>query len=335
MAVRSITDPVINKISLAEYNAKVAAGTITDDMITDQVWIDTALTVPVQNKLVNIEANAQVNKIEDVKVNGASLTVTNKAVNVVVPTKTSEITNDSGFITANDIPEAQEVPTKTSDLTNDSGFITSASLPTKTSDLTNDSGFITGYTESDPTVPAWAKATTKPSYTYNEITDKPTLSAVATSGSYNDLSNKPTLFSGSYDDLSGKPTLFSGSYNDLTDKPTIPSVAGLASETYVQNAVADKATTNYVDTKVANLVNSAPTTLDTLGEVATAIQNNASVVEALNSAIGSKANSTDLAAVATSGSYNDLTNKPTLFSGSYNDLTDKPTLHTCTLKIWD
>lgn len=35
------------------------------------------------------------------------------------------------------------LPTKTSDLTNDSGFITSASLPTKTSDLNNDSGFIT------------------------------------------------------------------------------------------------------------------------------------------------------------------------------------------------
>ena len=33
----------------------------------------------------------------------------------------------------------------------------------------------------------------------------------------------------------------------------------------------------------------------------------------------------NLAAVATSGSYNDLTDKPT-FSGSYNDLTDKPTL---------
>lgn len=35
------------------------------------------------------------------------------------------------------------IPTKTSDLTNDSGFVTSASIPTKTSDLTNDSGFIT------------------------------------------------------------------------------------------------------------------------------------------------------------------------------------------------
>jgi len=32
---------------------------------------------------------------------------------------------------------------------------------------------------------------------------------------------------------------FSGNYNDLTNKPTIPSVAGLASETYVNNAVAN------------------------------------------------------------------------------------------------
>lgn len=32
---------------------------------------------------------------------------------------------------------------------------------------------------------------------------------------------------------------FSGSYNDLTNKPTIPSIAGLASETYVNNAVAN------------------------------------------------------------------------------------------------
>ena len=37
--------------------------------------------------------------------------------------------------------------------------------------------------------------------------------------------------------------------------------------------------------------------------------------------------SNGLAAVARSGSYNDLTDKPT-FSGSYNDLTDKPTLAT-------
>lgn len=43
------------------------------------------------------------------------------------------------------------VPTKTSHLTNDSGFITSASLPTKVSDLVNDSGYITGISSSDVT----------------------------------------------------------------------------------------------------------------------------------------------------------------------------------------
>ena len=46
---------------------------------------------------------------------------------------------------------------------------TGTKIPSKTSDLTNDSGFITGYTETDPTVPSWAKATTKPSYTASEV----------------------------------------------------------------------------------------------------------------------------------------------------------------------
>lgn len=67
------------------------------------------------------------------------------------------------------------------------------SIPSKTSDLDNDSGYITGYTETDPTVPAWAKEATKPSYTYAEIGEKPTFSTVATSGSYNDLEDKPTI----------------------------------------------------------------------------------------------------------------------------------------------
>jgi hypothetical protein len=34
----------------------------------------------------------------------------------------------------------------------------------------------------------------------------------------------------------------------------------------------------------------------------------------------------NLATVATTGDYDDLLNKPSLFSGSYNDLTDKPTI---------
>ena len=42
-------------------------------------------------------------------------------------------------------------------------------IPTKVSQLTNDAGFITGYTETDPTVPSWAKASSKPSYTKTEV----------------------------------------------------------------------------------------------------------------------------------------------------------------------
>lgn len=44
-----------------------------------------------------------------------------------------------------------------------------AAIPTKTSDLANDSGFITDYVETDPTVPAWAKEASKPTYTASEV----------------------------------------------------------------------------------------------------------------------------------------------------------------------
>lgn len=51
---------------------------------------------------------------------------------------------------------------------------------------------------------------------------------------------------------------------------------------------------SYTDSKISNLINSAPTTLDTLGELATAMEENKSVVDVLNDAIGTKANSSDL-----------------------------------------
>ena len=63
------------------------------------------------------------------------------------------------------------VPTTTSQLTNNSGFITSADLPTNVSQLNNDVGYITSYTETDPTVPSWAKESTKPSYNLDEVSD--------------------------------------------------------------------------------------------------------------------------------------------------------------------
>ena len=54
--------------------------------------------------------------------------------------------------------------------------------------------------------------------------------------------------------------------------------------------IANKADMTYVDESIANLVNSAPDTLDTLGELAIAFNENKEVVDALNEAITNKQN---------------------------------------------
>lgn len=53
-------------------------------------------------------------------------------------------------------------------------------IPAKLSDLENDKGYITGYTENDPTVPAWAKAATKPTYTAAEVGALPDTTVIPT-----------------------------------------------------------------------------------------------------------------------------------------------------------
>lgn len=111
------------------------------------------------------------------------------------------------------------------------------------------------------------------------------------------------LTSVSWNDVTSKPTLFSGSYNDLTNKPTIPTNNNQLTNGagYItSSALSGYATETYVTTRGYltavswNDVQSKPT----------------------------------FATLATSGSYTDLSNKPTLFSGIYNDLTNKPTIPT-------
>lgn len=57
------------------------------------------------------------------------------------------------------------------------GKANSGDIPTKVSELDNDENYLTSYTETDPTVPDWAKADTKPSYTYDEVGADPEGSA--------------------------------------------------------------------------------------------------------------------------------------------------------------
>ena len=109
-----------------------------------------------------------------------------------------------------------------------------------------------------------------------------------------------------------------------------------------------EATKKYVDNSVAGLVDSAPETLNTLNELSAALGNDENFATTVSTQIGLKVDKTELnnyalkteipsaythpeshpasmitglATVATSGSYNDLTNKPTIPTVS-NDLTD-------------
>lgn len=100
-----------------------------------------------------------------------------------IPTKTSQLINDSGFLTSSN---GLITSVSWSDITNKPSFsdiaisgsyndlVDTPTIPTKTSELTNDSGYIT-------------------SVSWSDITNKPNFSTVATSGSYTDLSNTPTI----------------------------------------------------------------------------------------------------------------------------------------------
>ena len=96
--------------------------------------------------------------------------------------------------------------------------------------------------------------------------------------------------------------------------------------------ITDAYTKTQVDKKVSDLVNSAPETLDTLNELASALGNDSNFATTIATQMGNKANSSDvynksetdtllsdlaktsdLAIVATTGSYNDLLDKPTSF----------------------
>lgn len=96
------------------------------------------------------------------------------------------------------------------------------------------------YTETDPTVPAWAKAASKPKYTASEVGALPNTTTIPTTLAALTEDSTHRVVTDAEKTVWNAKSNFSGSYNDLTNKPTIPSIAGLATETYVDNAVANK-----------------------------------------------------------------------------------------------
>lgn len=110
-------------------------------------------------------------------------------------------------------------------VSNNVASITMPTVPTKTSDLQNDSGFITVSALNGYATETWVgQQGFLTNVTWDIITGKPTFATVATSGSYNDLSDKPTI-----------PT--SSDYVDLTSTQTITGTKTFQNSVEVENTL--------------------------------------------------------------------------------------------------
>ena len=129
--------------------------------------------------------------------------------------------------------------------------------------------------ETDPTVPDWAKADTKPTYDYSEILNTPEIpeeqvlsisndTIFLTNGGYVKLPASVAGFSGDYNDLTNIPTTVSSFENDAnyisTESQTIADVVSLGNSVNAQlknvtdpTDAQDAVTKSYVDNLIAQL----------------------------------------------------------------------------------
>ncbi|MGN0180404.1 MAG: hypothetical protein ACI4DY_13355 [Monoglobaceae bacterium] len=90
----------VNKILKADYDVYVEQGIITQQMIDNEAWIfidDNFLSAENLAKLNALDLNnlGEANAIDGVTVNGAAVTPDeNKVINIVIPTKLSDLTDD-------------------------------------------------------------------------------------------------------------------------------------------------------------------------------------------------------------------------------------------------
>lgn len=271
-----------------------------------------------------------------------------------IPSKTSDLTNDSGFInqiktinnesligTGNITIEGSDFSGSYNDLTD------KPTIPSKTSDLTNDSGFVVGTT----------LATVATSGSYNDLTNTPTIPSKTSdltndSGYINQLKtiNNESLIGTGNITISGGGTQVQSDWTEtdttsmayILHKPQIvsPSASNTFTNYNVFNSQVDfNDYVNFTGNTNFDAANSNLTFFDEdeeagitinpkidasdefhiemgMGRLTTVFEgseDNNTLTFNLASGIQSNiVTSNELATVATTGSYNDLTNKPTI-----------------------
>ena len=130
------------------------------------------------------------------------------------------------------------------------GYLTSIPAEYVTETELNAKGYLTSYTETDPTVPEWAKQSDKPTYTASEV------------GALPDTTTIPTKTSELTND-SGYLTVIPSEYiteTELEAKGYLTehqSLAGYATTNDVATAVSDKVSTTQLNTAIAGFVSQA------------------------------------------------------------------------------
>lgn len=199
----------------------------------------------------------------------------------------------------NDLEDKPTLPTKTSQLENDSGFVgksyvdtlpyVSYNLQTLTEEQkaqVRDNIGVTGGGSSEGGTS-----------NYLDLTNKPTLNTQS------DVALSPTN-----ETISGSVMLHkiskTGSFNDLLDKPTVDEELSESSTNTVQNKTV----------AVALSLKADRTELPKVDATLSSTSNNAIRNSAVAEALATKVSSSDLAKVATTGSYNDLADQPAIIT---------------------
>ena len=260
--------------------------------------------------------------------------LTDKPTIPTVPTTISSFTNDSGYITdytvtQTDVTTHQAALVITESQISDLGTY----LTVETNDLTASVTWA-NVPDANITQTSVTQHQSALSITESQITD---LQAYLTSVAFADLTTTPTTLAGygitdaatsaqgakadtalqpnTAFDVKGSvyaddSTLLVDGVNASIPYGVLSGVPTTVSGLGITDVYTKTETDSAVTTAISNLIGDAPAVLDTLGELADAIGEDANFITTLNNSIALKANTADLATVATSGSYNDLTDQP-------------------------
>ena len=260
--------------------------------------------------------------------------LTDKPTIPTVPTTISSFTNDSGYITdytvtQTDVTTHQAALVITESQISDLGTY----LTVETNDLTASVTWA-NVPDANITETSVTQHQSALSITESQITD---LQAYLTSVAFADLTTTPTTLAGygitdaatsaqgakadtalqpnTAFDVKGSvyaddSTLLVDGVNASIPYGVLSGVPTTVSGLGITDVYTKTETDSAVTTAISNLIGDAPAVLDTLGELADAIGEDANFITTLNNSIALKANTADLATVATSGSYNDLTDQP-------------------------